>query len=162
MRTAICMVPAMRSVRTIWLKTGVWPAFGAALLPMLVALFHLMPAMGYGPASPAQPQPAHHAHHQNTASDVDLAAASSDTQTAFNESCHPPGQPCDTAPRDRGMHCPLCLWLQGFHALPAPIAPALRMPSVQIVMVQRHEVPAGRSFIQFTSQARAPPLSPAV
>jgi hypothetical protein len=157
----------MRSVRTIWLKIGVWPAFGAALLPMLVALFHLMPAMAYGPAFPSQPQPAHHAQHQSAASDVSLAAASSDTQTAVNENCHLPGQAGDTAPRgtvprDRGMHCPLCLWLQGFHALPAPIAPGLRMPSVQIVMAQRHEVPAGRFFLQFTSQARAPPFSPAV
>ena len=78
------------------------------------------------------------------------------------EDCHPPGEPCDDPPRSMGMHCPLCLWLQGLHALPAPTTPALRLPVARVVMVQRYEAPLDHSFVQTTSQPRAPPISPIV
>lgn len=151
---------------TIWLKTGLVPAFCAALLPVVVALFHLMPAMAYAPA----PHPAathhaaaHHSHEHHGEADAESAVAAMEPAAAVEEDCHPPGEPCDDPPSHRmGPHCPLCLWLQGLHVLPAPVAPALRLPSTRAVIVERYEAPTVRSFAQSSSQPRAPPISPAV
>lgn len=158
----------MRAARTkICLKIGLIPAFCSALLPVVVALFHLMPVMmmpAMMPPSMAVPLApmAHHAsarheHHNQTA--VEMASADLESVAAVDEACHPPGEPCDDPPRTMGMHCPFCLWLQGFHALPAPVAPALRLPSTSIAVVPRYEAPITRHITQSTSQPRAPPIS---
>jgi hypothetical protein len=132
--------------RTIWLKIGTWPAFCAALLPVLVALLHLMPAITAMPAS-------HHEHQEHAALVGESAAHQGD--------CHPPDEPCDDTPQKGLAHCPLCFWLQGFHALPAPVTAALSVPTARPFVVTRHEQPIARSSHNISSQPRAPPISPA-
>lgn len=148
----------MRGARkSIWFKIGLAPALGVALLPLFVALLHLMPASAMMMA----------AHHTETIQHDDSATGAipnivSASVAAIDEDCHPPGEPCDDdpLPRGTGAHCPLCLWLQGLHALPAPAAPALRLPSTHVVVVQRYDAPRNRSVVYTTSQPRAPPISP--
>jgi hypothetical protein len=139
------MFSAMRAPkRAIWLKIGTWPAFCAALLPVLVALLHLAPAIAAGPAGP-------YGH-----------VARAGEGAALQNYCHPPNEPRDGAPQKGVAHCPLCLWLQAFHALPAPLATALPVPSAQPFIVTRREQPVARSSLRVFSQPRAPPISPAV
>jgi hypothetical protein len=133
--------------RVIWLKIGTWPAFCAALLPVLVALLHLMPAMAAGPVG-------HSEHHEH--------AAVAGEGVALQNHCHPPDEPRDDAPQKGMAHCPLCLWLQAFHALPAPLATALPLPSAQPFVVTRREQPVACSSLHVFSQPRAPPISPTV
>ena len=161
------MFPPMRAARTkICLKIGLIPAFCSALFPMVVALFHLMPAMMLpammpGMAVPLAPVAHHisarHEHHNQAA--VEMASADLASVATVGDDCHAAGEPCDDPPRTMGMHCPFCLWLQGFHALPAPVAPALRLPSARVVVVQHYEAPITRHVSQSTSQPRAPPIS---
>jgi len=152
------MVGPMRSAKQrTWLKIGVWPAGLSALLPVVVALFHLMPAtmpaMAVTPTA-HQPSSHHEQPHHGAASD-NLAAIAV-------EDCHPSDESDGGAPHNTGPHCPLCFFLQGLHALPAPQAPALRLPSARVVMVGRYESPTGNFDIRPTSQPRAPPVSPTV
>jgi hypothetical protein len=143
--------------RSIWFRLGLAPAFGAGLLPLLIALFHLAPASAMMMAGHHASEPHHHA------ATVEAAAAD-DAPAAIDEDCHPPGEPCDDhpLPSSIGEHCPLCLWLQGFHVLPAPVMPALRLPASRVIVVHRYDAPRGHSVVQTTSQPRAPPISPAV
>ncbi len=149
----------MRGVRkSIWFKIGVAPALGVALLPLLIALLHLAPVDAATMAAHHESEPYHHTAASET------RAAEGEVVATLDEDCHPPGEPCDDdpLPRSTGEHCPLCLWLQGLHALPAPAAPALRLPSTHVVVVQRYDAPRDHSVTRTTSQPRAPPLSPAV
>ncbi len=144
--------------RSIWFRLGLAPAFGAAILPLLIALFHLAPVDAAMMAAHHASEPHHHAATPET------IAVDGEVVAALDEDCHPPGEPCDDEPlpRNAGEHCPLCLWLQGFHALPAPAAPALRLPATRVVVVHRYETPRDHSVVRTTSQPRAPPISPAV
>lgn len=144
--------------RSIWFRLGLAPAFGAAILPLLIALFHLAPADAAMMAAHHDSEPHHHA------TMVETTAADGEALAAIDEDCHPPGEPCDhdSLPPSMGEHCPLCLWLQGFHALPAPAMPALRLPATRVIVVHRYDAPRDHSVVQATSQPRAPPISPAV
>lgn len=151
-----------RARNSICFKIGLASAFGVALLPLFVALLHLMPASAMMPM--AHHAAAVHREHDDhtTGAMPDVASASA---AVIDEDCHPPGEPCDDdplPPRSMGAHCPLCLWLQGLHALPAPAAPALRLPTTHVVMVQRYEAPRDHSVTHTTSQPRAPPITPDV
>jgi hypothetical protein len=129
------------------LRVGLWPALATALLPVIVALFHLLPsAHGTQPA-------AHHASH------AIHAAAEAAPTAADDPDCHPPGAPCDEQPRRAPGHCPLCFWLQGIHALPAPDAlPAPQPGRVALVLPwHRPQLVAIRHAI--AAQPRAPPGS---
>jgi hypothetical protein len=154
---------AVSARRTVWFRTGLGPAFFAALLPILVALFHLAPpALGGEPA-------AHHGHagHGSAAhGTADMALAADD-----EDDCHPadtsagqqPGSDQQSGEQQRrpGPHCPLCLWLKAFHALPAPEAVILRLQNGGEPIVPRREPPARSAAIDTTAQPRAPPHSPA-
>ena len=150
----------MRTARQrTWLKLGVWPAGLSALLPVVVALFHLMPVMAAAPA--AHPPSSHHeqAHHEpmhhGAHGEANAAAAVHNAEASL------PADPSDgRAPHHNRPHCPLCFFLQGLHALPAPQAPALRLPSARAVMVERYEAPRRHIATVTTSQPRAPPLFP--
>lgn len=152
----------MRMARkSTWFRIGLASAFAVALLPLVVALLHLMPASAMMPMK-HHAAAAHHEHEDHASGAVpDMVAASA---KVIDGDCHPPGEPCpdDPLPPGMGAHCPLCLWLQGLHALPAPAAPALRLPTTHAVVVQRYEAPRDHSLTYATSQPRAPPISPAV
>ena len=150
----------MRTARQrTWLKMGVWPAGLSALLPIVVALFHLMPVMAVVPAAP--PPVSHHeaAHHQPM-HHGDHGKASASLAAHQVEDSQPAADSHGGAPHNNRPHCPLCYFLQGLHALPAPQAPALRLPAARSVIVERYEAPIRRSATITTSQPRAPPPSP--
>lgn len=132
------------SARALWFRIGLGAAFVTALLPVFVALIHLAPTASAEPSS-------HHHRHVLPAEAGMLAAA-------IEPDCHPPGIPCDEQPQQRSDHCPLCLWLQGFHVLPAPGATATP-PNGSAMALPWHESVSLSLRISITTQPRAPPVS---
>jgi hypothetical protein len=159
---------AIRAQRAIWLKLGLWPAILVALAPIVVALFHLapMPMMMtmmqaerpavHHRATPSQSQqPAHHHHGHGAAADdnaIQLAAAPPE------EEC-PPAEQQGVPSHQAQPHCPLCLWLQGFHALPAPDIALLRQPREHTATFIARETTVSVVTFRAAAQPRAPPPS---
>lgn len=152
--------------REFWLKLGLWPAVFVALAPMVVALLHLAP-MAPPSGRPAvhhaaehQPKRQAHHHHDHAAGAHDIAALDDAAPEDRHAAAAPPEtQPADTPSHHARPHCPLCLWLQGFHALPAPEAIVLRRQQERAVALVQRDTPFRIAAIRATAQARAPPAS---
>lgn len=135
-----------KSMQASWRRIGLGAAFVTALLPVLVALLHLLP-----PAVHAAPN-AHHQHASHAALVYDHPSAA-EYQT-------PPDAPRHGDSRSSVGHCPLCFWLQGFHALPAPdVVAATPLPSGTARALPWHEPDFVLVRLSGATQPRAPPIS---
>lgn len=131
-------------MRALWVRIGLGTALVTALLPVLVALLHLLPAVLH-----AEPE-AHHQHALHAQADPLLAEANVKTSQAPDA---PRREPTQTA-----GHCPLCFWLQGFHALPAPEAIAAPVANAAVMALLWHEPAFVAIRLSITAQPRAPPV----
>ena len=158
----------------IWFKFALGPALGAALLPLIVALLHLMPPQGQRAADAAMaPGRAvtaatmeHGAHrdgvHGRAAPDGAPSLHGSHHATV---TCGPPSEGVADGERPASPsarpHCPLCLWLQAFHILPPPNAPVVAcLPSEATDIFAPLDLRLDGARLTQLPQARAPPSSP--
>jgi DNA-binding transcriptional LysR family regulator len=132
-------------MRVLGLRIGFGAAFVTALLPVLVALLHLLP-----PAVHVEPK-AHHHH----AAHVGLVHGQAHAAVEYQA----PDTPRDGESRSKIGHCPLCLWLQGFHALPAPDAIAAPVAGIAVIALPWHAPAFVAIRVSVTAQPRAPPVS---
>lgn len=146
-------------MRPLWFRIGLGSAFVTALLPVLVALFHLLPAaqsaMPAAHSAAASPHHQHAAHHEHAAP-LEVAVV---LAKASQADCSPSGAPCDQPPRHAVGHCPLCFWLQGLHALPAPDVAAAPLPSGTAQTLPGYEPVFAGTHLFVATQPRAPPIS---
>lgn len=146
-----------RSTRALWFRIGLGVAFATAVLPVLVALLHLMPVeVRDAPAHQPHAQPMHaaavgthaempaHKAHQHEAPVAPLRDTSD--------------SPRDEQPWQAAGHCPLCFWLQGLHALPAPDASPVPLPSGIAAALPRYEPSVRDARFATNTQPRAPPI----
>jgi hypothetical protein len=132
-------------MRTVWFSIGLGSAFVTALLPVLVALLHLLPAVLH--TEPGS----HHQHARHTeAGPVHAQAHLADYQV--------PDAPREQ-PRQTAGHCPLCFWLQGFHALPPSHATAAPVAAGTVTTRPWYEPAFVTLRFSITAQPRAPPVS---
>lgn len=134
-----------RSMQASWRRIGLAASFVIALLPVLVALLHLLP-----PAVHAEPK-AHHQHARHAGLVYDPSPAA-EYQT--------PDTPRDGDSRSSVGHCPLCFWLQGFHALPTPdVVAATPLRSGTARALPWHESDFVLLRLSSATQPRAPPIA---
>jgi hypothetical protein len=134
-----------RSMRVLGFRIGLGAAFVTALLPVLVALLHLLP-----PAIHAEPK--EHHHH---AAHVGLVHGQAHAAAEYQA----PDTSRDGESRSKIGHCPLCFWLQGSHALPPPDTIAAPAAVATAIALPWHEPTFVAIRLSITAQPRAPPVS---